>query len=116
MAAKGRKKTVRILTDLQVLRSTTRLDKLYNLDSTDESDDYDYAVVSDRFFVDLIYKEGETRHNYRGWVNAVQLADSYDTDGKLTIVDADDSRKKLSLVVPPSWRSAVSTALGWDCW
>lgn len=108
------KKSVRILTDISVIRTTTQLDRLVNLDSKDESDDYDYAVLSDKFWVDLFYLEGEIRHNYRGWVNAVQLNDDYDETGKMVLVDADDSRKKLALVVPASWRSAVATVLGWN--
>lgn len=111
---KKTKKSVRILTDISVIRTTTQLDRLVNLDSKDESDDRDYAVLSDKFWVDLFYLEDEIRHNYRGWVNAVQLNDDYDETGKMVLVDADDSRKKLALVVPASWRSAVATVLGWN--
>ena len=48
---KKTKKSVRILTDISVIRTTTQLDRLVNLDSKDESDDCDYAVLSDQFWV-----------------------------------------------------------------
>lgn len=108
------RKKERILIDLKTTRVQTSIDQLTSIDVSVATSSADYSIASCDFWVDLRYREGDEYHTYRDFVGTVQLDDDYDKNGKLVLISAKDSRKKLALVVASAWRSAVAgMLLGW---